>query len=182
MFYLWLSSVRINKSWRVWIQPKCTEEGGNCGFVSVLFINKLPDTRIYLNRFANIHICISTSMRLSNSVEQMMRGNARDKTCLERDRWTEKWTEWTVNSIQETIWVRKIWTCWEKSTLSLLDRVRDTRLETHMHPYLCRNTPMWIPVWKKNPSSCKRSPSERNRRKLSSLRVLSWKGTELLHV
>lgn len=34
---------------------------------------------IYLNRFANTHIDISTSTHLSNSVEEMMRGSAREK-------------------------------------------------------------------------------------------------------
>lgn len=57
-----------------------------------LFINKQPDIHIYLNGFANTYIHISTSTHLSNPVEEIMRGSAGEKTCLERDRWTEKWT------------------------------------------------------------------------------------------
>lgn len=114
---------------------------------------------IYLNGFANTHIHVSTSTHFSNSVKE----SARDKTCLERDRWTEKWMGWTVNSIQEAIWARKIKTCWEKSTLSLLDRVPT---------FLSRHRPMWILVWKKNPSCHKRSPSERDRRNFPLLECL----------
>lgn len=94
---------------------------------------------------------------------------------------TEKCMGWTIRSVRETIWETKMWTCGKKTTQSLLDRVGDTHANTHMHMYLPTHTPVRVPVWKKDPSSHKKSQSERGENFLL-LRVLAWKGAELLHI
>lgn len=65
----------------------------------------------------------------------------------------EKRTGWMITRVRETIWARKMCTCREKTTYSLLDRVRDTHVKPHMHVYLPKHSPARLAVWWKYPSS-----------------------------
>lgn len=95
---------------------------------------------------------------------------------------TEKRTRLTIRSIRESYLSKKDVDLQGKKQFSLYLSAWDTHAIPHVHLFLPRYTPVWVPDWKNDPSRHKESQSERDGKKLSPVQVLTWKRAELLHI